>query len=269
MKKDQHVIACIESPESAPAVIEYARHWAQRLNGKGVILLNVSADGNNRWLSQYGLPYIGLKGNWKTAIDGLPTALGGILAVAGLNPRAPRSSFTNRRTLLRNFRECKIAYLVVEIATENTKNGMPPTTHPSAPERATLTLDYHRESKEKLIWGSYIARYIGASLTVAMPDYKDSNLRQLQIDNQHYMEKLYTSLDLKYTTSTIPHFTFKNSDIATIERLKPDVHVALTTDIRQRDLGDWLFGAPEMHLLSSKTPILFLNSRDDLYVLCD
>ena len=75
MKKDQFVIACLESPAAADTVLPYARYFAAQLK-KGIIVLNVSKDGQNDWLKQYGLPYVGLKGDWKTAIDGLPTAFG-------------------------------------------------------------------------------------------------------------------------------------------------------------------------------------------------
>ena len=44
----------------------------------------------------------------------------------------------------------------------------------------------------------------------------------------------------------------------------------MTTDKRDRDLGDLIAGPTERRLLQKSTiPILFLNQRDDLYVLCD
>ena len=50
MKKDLFVIACVESPEGAEMLIPWAKHFAHKLNDKGLLLLNVSKDGNNEWL---------------------------------------------------------------------------------------------------------------------------------------------------------------------------------------------------------------------------
>ena len=59
--------------------------------------------------------------------------------------------------------------------------------------------------------------------------------------------------------------------MATLDHLKPELLIAVTTDRRDRDVGVWLLGVPEKRLLShpSHTPLLLLNQRDDLYVLCD
>ena len=280
--KDQYVIACVESPEGAELIIPWARHYAQSLNGKGLMLLNVtkverrasslamprssnvtegnvSRDGDSDWLKQYGLPYAGLRGDWKTVIDGLPTAFGGILAITAVDPSAPRSSITNPRTLLREFRDCKIAYLTV-----NSSFLIP---HSSF--NTVLTLDHRRESKEKLIWASYLVRFLGAKLTVALPDYRDGGLKAHQTNNLRYLEKIAPSLGLTYTTATIPAPTMTPPDVVAVETLRPDLILALATDRRDRDVGDWLLGDPELKLLRSGTPTLLLNQRDDLYVLCD
>lgn len=48
------MIACVETPEGAEFLIPWAKHFAQRLNGKGLMLLNVSQDGDSEWLKRYG-----------------------------------------------------------------------------------------------------------------------------------------------------------------------------------------------------------------------
>lgn len=289
--KDQFVIACVETPQGAEMLIPWARHYAQNLNGKGLMLLNVtkverrasslamprssnvtegnvSRDGNSDWLKQYGLPYAGLRGDWKTVIDGLPTAFGGILAVTLADPSAPRSSITNPRTLLREFRDCKIAYLVVNSSLAHQARQPQHITHHSS-FNAVLTLDHRRESKEKLIWASYLVRFLGAKLTVALPDYRDGGLKAHQTNNLRYLEKIAPSLGLTYSTTAIPAPTMTPPDVVAVDTLRPDLVLALATDRRDRDVGDWLLGDPELKLLRSGTPTLLLNQRDDLYVLCD
>lgn len=223
------------------------------------MLLNVSHDGNNEWLKQYRLPYIGLRGDWKTAIDGLPTAFNGILAVTAVDNNAPRHSITHPRTLLNTFRQCKIAYLAVPANTN----------FPPLATNVSIVLDHRRESKEKLIWASYLVRFLGAKLTVALPDYKDAGLRKLQNNNLRYLDKIAPSLQLTYSTSTIPAPATTPPDIVAIDTLNPDLILSLATDRRDLDVGDWIMGVPELKLLRRGTPAMLLNQRDDLYVLCD
>ena len=281
-KKDQYVIACLERESDAAIVLPAARQCAARL-GKGLFVLNVSKDGDNEWITRYGLPYIGLKGDWKTAIDGLPTAFGGVLAVTALDIQAPHSSIKHPSTLLRTFADCKIAYLVVSglwsvVCSEGA--SLLATDH--WPQTTTITLDYRRESKEKLIWASYMVRFFGSRLIVATPDYKDAGFREKLRNNLQFTQKMYRSLGVEYTTTSIPASNLKSPDITLIENsnlhtqtseLKPpnsELLIAMTTDRRDRDLVDLIAGPPELRLLRrSKVPILFLNQRDDLYVLCD
>ena len=264
MKKDQHVIACVESAADAETVLSCAKHCAERLNHKGIILLNVSPEGtDNSWIKDYGVPYVGLHGDWKTAIGGLPTAFGGILAVTMVNHSAPRASITHPSTLLRTFGECKIAYLTVGGQWQDDRSLWP--------RAVAMTVDHRRESKEKLIWASYFARFFGSRLTMARPAYKDEDLLRRQNENIRFLDKFLTSLGVDYKEATISNHTLQSPDITALAELSPDLLVSLGTDRRDLDVGDWLLGSPEKRLLcrSNGTPILFLNQRDDLYVLCD
>ena len=274
--KDQFIIACLESPATAGIVLPYAKHFASHLR-KGIILLNVSRDGQSDWLKQYGLPYVGLKGDWKTAIDGLPTAFGGVLAVTAVDPSAPRSSITHPSTLLRTFSDCKIAYLLVNeeggMRNEELGTGAINSSFltPHSSFSTVLTLDHRRESKEKLIWGSYMVRFFGAKLTVATPAYNDAGLREKVANNILFMKKIYKSLNVDYTLSSFTYHLspFTSPDLSVLKS-DPSLLIAMTTDRRDRDLGDLLVGPPERRLITSaRIPILFLNQRDDLYVLCD
>ena len=58
---------------------------------------------------------------------------------------------------------------------------------------------------------------------------------------------------------------------AALERLRPELLIAMTSDPRDRDVVDWIVRRPERRLLERRpyTPLLFLNQRDDLYILCD
>lgn len=261
MKKDQHIIVCIEKEEDAPTLLNYANLYAKHLN-KGVIAINASKQGKAEWISNLGVPYVAMNGEWKTIVDNLPSALGGVLAVCMVDPSATRGSITHSTTMLRTFRDCKTAYLIVSPQSPLT---------PQWPTTVALTLDHRRESKEKLIWASYMVRFFGSRLQVATPTYKDADLHRRLGNNLVFLSKMFRSLGIDYTTVPIETRATSNIDICAIEQHRPDLLIAMTTDTREHDIGDLIFGSREKHLVQhpSHTPLLLLNQRDDLYVLCD
>ena len=201
MKKDQFIIICAECPEDAEKLIPTARLFAEKLR-KGMILLSCSP-GAEEWIERFGIPFMALKGDWKTAIDALPTAMNAVLAVTLADPKAPRHSLTHPRTLLKNFRDCKVAYLVCsgECVVGSTREQILPTTHYPLP--TFLTIDHQRESKEKLIWASYMARFFGSTVKVLHRNYRDAAFKMRWKNNMRYLEKIFSSLNLTYETQVI------------------------------------------------------------------
>lgn len=268
--KDQFVIACVEDAASAATVLPWARHFAERLRHKGLMALHVSREkGDDSWLRDLGVPYVSMQGEWATAIEGLPTAFNGILAVAAVNPAAPRSSLTHPKTLLREFASCKIAYLCVSDRSGTGGDGRDGHIPPISIQHSALTMTHRREGKEKLVWASYVARFLGSRITIAHPGYKDQDLRMRWRNNMRYADKIFTPMELTYGTAIVTSST--QPDLAALDELRPDLLIARTTDTRDRDLVDWFLPRPEQRLLThrSATPLLFLNPRDDLYILCD
>lgn len=259
--KDQFVIACLDRPEDAPTVLPWARHFSEKLNHKGLMVLHVAKEkGDDNWLEQLGVPFASLVGDWRTAIDGLPTAFNGILAVAAFNPAAPRHALAHPKTLLREFKGCKIAYLCI------------PSQHSSLnTHHSALTLTHQREGKEKLVWASYLARFLGSRITIAHPAYRDKGLMMRCHNNMRFAEKVLPSNEQngdKYIA--IPLDSTTRVDLAAA-KLNPDLLIAMTTDPREQDFLDHFLTRQELLLLRNQPnlPVLFLNPRDDLYILCD
>ena len=294
MKKDQFVIACVESAENAAVVLPWARHFAECLNHKGLMLLHVAKEcdrvtesqsrrvspdnpatqshshtiASDQWLKELGVPYVSMHGDWRTAIEGIPTAFNGILAVAAVDPAAPRTSLTHPKTLLQEFKNCKTAYLVVSGQWPRAR-GEQKVVSGQWPATTALTMTHRREGKEKLVWASYLARFLNNQITIAHPDYRDGDLRMRWRNNMRFVDKMFVPLGIDYTSSILT----KNNrvDILALDEVKPDLLIARTTDTRERDFIDLLSPLPEYRLLThpSHTPLLFLNPRDDLYILCD
>ena len=218
-----------------------------------------------------------LKGDWKTAIDALPTAMNAILAIALVDTKAPRRSLTHPRQLLKKFRDCKVAYMVVNV--QNTEQSSLITHHSSL--TTALTIDHQRESKEKLIWASYMARFFGSNIHVMHRNYRDAAFRNRWQNNMRYLDKVFSSLGLTYESEILEGGNeFGNPDLVAIKSVEryeesrgqgATLFIALVPDRRDRDLGDLFTKRAELRILENATryPVMLLNQRDDLYVLCD
>lgn len=264
--KDQFVIACIEDDASAATVLPWAHLFVRHLRHKGLMALHVSQHKkDDGWLKTLGIPYISMQGDWATAIEGIPTALNGILVVTAVNTHAPRTSLTHPKNLLHEFKNCKTAFLCVNAD----KSAPSPKDDRFDLSTAILTLTHRHEGKEKLIWASYLARFLDSHIIIAHPDYRDKDLRTRWHNNMRFADKVFTPLDLTYTTNIVSSST--QPDIAVLDELHPNLLIARTSDIRDRDLIDWFLPRPELRLLThpTHTPLLLLNPRDDLYILCD
>ena len=131
------------------------------------------------------------------------------------------------------------------------------------------TLDINRQEKEKALWSGYFNRYGGATVHILHTTYRDEFLREKLRDNLEFTDKLYENLDIHAEK----HEITKAGDLdAYALSHAADYHgsllVVMTTTYKT--IIDILFGTREKHLISNKfgIPVLCLNERDDLYVLC-
>lgn len=243
--KDQFVFAVIEDIDHTEVVMSHARAMAQMLQ-KGLVLLNVSdnpAAAEPR-LAALSPHYMALRGNLKDAVNGLPERVGTVLFVVQA-----------RKHLFRDFSDCRVAYLVVQRPYSSLR-------------QVALTVDHRKESKEKYIWASYFARFGHCRLTAHHYDYRDEGLRYKCRANLQFMRKLYDSLGIACDEQSLLR-RGSYPDCSLLQATPPDLLVAITT--KEMDLLEWFAGTQEDRTLfnKSQTPILYLNPRDDIYVLCE
>lgn len=258
-KKDQFIAVCADSRDEAERLLPAARRMADCFH-KGIIVFTCSPDGE-QWVDTLGHPYAALKSDWPSAIEAMPTAFNVVLAMALCDHKARRDSMANPRQLLKNFRLSKVAYL-----------SIPATVTELRFNHVGLSLDHQRESKEKLIWASYMARFCSSQIDVYHLPYTDPDFRNRCNNNFRYLDKIFSSLSLSYEKHILESSSqLANPDSKTLALGECDMLISLVPDLRNRDLFD-LFATPQpLRLLRSAghTPILFLNQRDDLYVMCD
>lgn len=275
--KDQFVIAYLADLTMNHEVLTHAAYLAAMLN-KGLILLYIEDDRYHNTpytqvehtLAQLEAQYpqvhpahVAMRGNTQEVINALPTMLNGVVAVAGVSTQARRGAPTHPRQVLKLFAQCKIAYLTVQA----------PLRSPQDYQRIAYGVDFRKESKEKLIWASYFARFAGSKLTMLHFDYRDEGLRLKWRNNVLFMQKFFRGLNIQYTEGIVSGRAFFPETLIcqTAASQGFGLLISVTTDTRDLDFLEWFAGTHEQRIIRNpdRLPVLFINPRNDIYVLCD
>ena len=273
-KKDQFVVAYLTCLDDTDTVISHALFLSKILN-KGLILLyicdknytSVTPEEAQLKLEQIkssiigaDVSYCALQNKTKEVINVLPTLLNAVVVVAEVKKEAKRRTPTHAKELLKNFSECKIAYLTVQEPLQKTTF-----------DHVGMSIDFKKESKEKLVWASYYARFAHSQVHALYNDYKDEGLKTKWYSNMKFLAKFFDSLQISF----IPHIIPNKSTYLDVNALEYasqqnyDLMVCVTT--KDKDALEFFIGVQEERIIvnSAHIPILFLNPREDLYVLCD
>lgn len=275
-KKDQYIVAYIADYNNVDTVLSYSLMLSQFLR-KGIILLRIcdprytaettdEAEEKIKALRQR-LPdnvfstYIVLKGKTADVIELLPKAFNAV-AIAGAVDKCDKKSPCHPKNLLRDFAKCKVSYLLAQ---------EPPKDYASVVGKVAFALDFKKESKDKLIWASYFPRFFGSQLWVLSYNYTDEFLRNKWYSNIKFMDKMYQNLNITYQRGDLgkPKMFL---DVVAVEKCHEiGIGLLICTTTAEKDVFEYFIGVQEQRTIANeyKIPILFLNPRDDLYVLCD
>lgn len=136
-------------------------------------------------------------------------------------------------------------------------------------QHVVLPVDIGRQAKEKALWAGYFSRFYQATIHILYCSYADEGLRQQVADNIAFVEKLYQNLEIQYQLDEVP--VHSGIDAYALE-FAPTVGATLTVTMmtRYRTLADILLGVEEKKVVGNPAnfPVLCINQRDDLYVLC-
>mgnify|MGYP003562279560 FL=1 len=275
-KKDQFVIAYLNNLDFAETCIEHSVQIAKILN-KGLILLHiydplltgVGVDEAERKLKELNSQisetqmhsYISLKGETKEVIGKLGQLLNAVVIVSSINTEeTKKNKADNPITLLKNMEPSRVAYMIC-----NQKRSIVDYS------KVLLPLNNARESKEKTLWASYFARFFQSEITLFYRIYKDS-LYQKQLNlNLAFARKMLGQFNI------IPS-NYKSEDrkkLLDLQALdyayKENYGVIICQTTKDKSLFDRIKGLEEEKVLKNlkDKPILFLNPRDDLFVLCE
>lgn len=142
--------------------------------------------------------------------------------------------------------------------------------HPDAYRNILLPLDTSIYSKEKALWAGYFHRFYHADIHLLYKNYKDHYLEQKVKSNIAFTEKIYRNLEIPCSHHAIADCWEEVESFAL--RFAPEIHASLMVSMTTKypTPVDLLCGRKEKKLMKNvdKLPLLFINQRDDLYVLC-
>lgn len=275
-KKDQFVIAYIVSFESQHPCVDYAVQLT-RILGKGLILLYIS-DPSAHFLStseaevklkelNESLPedlfhsYAALSGAREKVLNAVGELLNAVLLVSDCNPEEKdKHSPLYPQTQLDSLASSRVAYLLC-----------PPESRPSNYDKVVLTLNNASESKEKTLWASYFGRFANSQIVLYYRRYKDEyHQKQLNL-NIAFARKIFEQFKIPLITlhseNTKTQLDIQASDYAK----ENNCSLVICQTTKNKSFADRLLGLDEVRVLKNmkKTPVLFLNPRNDLFILCE
>ncbi|MDR1724922.1 MAG: hypothetical protein LBR28_00820 [Bacteroidales bacterium] len=275
--KDQFIIACISNFKYAEKIIQWSCLFAKILD-KGLILLHISDPQytnitteeaeislqilNKQIKDIQTHSYLALKGKTKKIIHSLGEMLSAVLMVSFIE-----NNHNSVHQTLKNFSQSRIAYFIF-----NEKTEIKPF------KNVLLPMNMLREAKEKVLWAGYFGRFAKSTITIFHKKYKDEFHQQQLNANIKFAVSMLENFNIKINImnySETNNNQRKNADLDVLaidyaEKCKYyDLIICQTT--KNKSILN-LFSQLAEHktlLHSQSVPVLFLNPRDDLFVLCE
>jgi hypothetical protein len=274
--KDQFVIAYLPNLDKYQAILSSAISFAKMLN-KGLILLHISDKAytdistedaelklqeiNNSITEISFHSYCAIEGNSKEILNSIPHLLSGVLLVTSVDRNSKTMTADNPKILLNNLYTSRIAYFVLpnqEISSISF-------------EKVILTIDNMRESKEKSLWASYFGRFAKSNLIVFYHTYKDQFYRHQLHFNIRFVVKMFDNFQLSYRLHLSQNSkTFV--DYQAIDYAKQEnINLIICQTTKNKDWTNKIFGLKELKTITNHQdiPVLFVNPREDLFILCE
>lgn len=275
-KKDQFVVAYLPDLDRTKSCLEYASQFAKILN-KGLILLHISDDSltqitteqaekrlkeiNERISDEIFHSYVAMKGKSDGILNAIGELLNAVLTVVCCDPQCKdKKKADHPQTLLRNLASSRTAYLVCS-----------PDSKPKEYEKVILTLNHSTESKEKTLWASYLGRFADSNIVLYYRRYKDEFYQKQLNLNIAFARKMFTQfgieIETKHSLDTKTKLDLQALDYAE----KENCNLIICQTTKNKTFVDTIAGLNEVRVLKhmKEVPILFLNPREDLFILCE
>lgn len=165
-----------------------------------------------------------------------------------------KRGFYRPMNFFKGFRELRIPFVMM-------KDNMPMPNF----DKILVPVAFLPEEKEKGSYSSNMGRFLGSEIQVLQA--KDYGTRAKK--NVDAITKVYDSFELKYSVEMGKKDSFKVEKEAVEMAMNGEYGMVLITNSRDYGLDDIIFGPKEQHLFKqTTTPLMCINPRGDLYVLC-
>ncbi len=165
-----------------------------------------------------------------------------------------KRGFYRPMNFFKGFRELRIPFIML-------KDTMPMPNF----DKILVPVAFLPEEKEKGSYSSNMGRFLGSEIQILQA--KDYGTRAQK--NVNAITKVYDGFELKYSVEMGKKDSFKVEKEAVEMAMNGEYGMVLITNSRDYGLDDIIFGPKEKHLFNSTTtPLMCINPRGDLYVLC-
>lgn len=275
--RDQFVIAYLTNLDNYKSIVLWAEKFALMLK-KGLILLyiadekytNISTEQASKSLEQINkeinLPFthsfVALKGKTKDIIHSTGELLNGVMLISNIdNTSKDKRNPISVDNIINNFYSSRIAYFLFNNAKAQDNNF----------EEIVLSMDSLKESKEKVLWASYFGRFANSIIDIYYHRYRDEYLQKQLNLNIGFARKMFRNF--KISTRNIHSLNRSTqTDVQAIDFAeKENRNLCIFQTTANKGFIEFFFGLSEKKVLKrlNKVPILFLNRRDDIFVMCE
>lgn len=197
--------------------------------------------------------------NIKTFLFPLAHKTESILIVLGHNNIKTSLQFSLKKSV-RFMRKSRTPFLMV-----------PKGIHAKTFDNIAYCMGYQKNEKEKILWSSYFGRIYNSLINVVIPRASDQYFKTGIRANLQAMEKLYSNVDVKYNAVKIDYNIHKAQSHAIKYASEINAGAFLILTNLQLDIFDFFGGSEDVKAIRNSylMPILCINPRDDLYVLCN
>lgn len=165
-----------------------------------------------------------------------------------------RDKFQDPMTVFKGLRDLRIPFVIVKMDADVTDF-----------KKVIVPVCYLVEEKEKAPYTSNMGRFLGSEILVLQANDYGSKTPA----NVEAITTLYDKFNLKYTVEQARKDSFKVEKEAAYLASERGAGLVVISTSRDYGLDDIFFGPKELHVLrAATTPVMCINPRGDLYVLC-
>ena len=134
-----------------------------------------------------------------------------------------------------------------------------------------LPVDFRKVMKDTSLWASYFGRFNQSAVTVVRATEKNKEYSKLIKRNQKFIEKLLYKLHLDVQFKSIQKGSF-GLPFEALRQCRQEGHDQLIIPASKNiSLIDLIIGLPEKKIIkqAENIPVLCINPKRDMYILCD